>query len=65
MMGLAVPTGSAGVVILYFRGRAACPEAKKNNPNNSRTIIKAVGIKVTPKNGIMRIANMEQMIPTA
>jgi len=65
MMSFTVSIGWVGGAIPYFRGRAACAEAKKNNPNNSRTIIKAVGIKVTPQNGIIRIARMKQMIPTA
>jgi len=62
-MGSSVSIGLIGGMILYFLGRATYPEATKNNPNNSKTIMRAVGIKVAPQNRIMRIARTKQVIP--
>ena len=55
----------AAILCTYALGRAEYPDAMKNKPNSSRTIRYAVGSRATPKNGIMSVARMIQMIPSA
>jgi len=58
-----VSTILGGKRVLYFFGRAEYPEAMQNMPKRIRTIRNAVGINVTPQNGIIKAARMKQTIP--